>query len=276
MRITVLGSGSSGNAILVDGTRGALLVDAGFGRRTLQRRLLLADHRPQDVHAVLLTHEHSDHAGGAAAASARWHWPVHALPATFAALASIPEGLPALRHDLEWERTQSIAGFAVECVPVPHDARSCSAMVLTDEASGARVGIALDLGHVPDHLPPALSRCDLLVIESNHDERMLTTGPYPWPLKQRVGGPLGHLSNRAAGALLGQLVHPGLRGVVLAHLSRTNNTPDVALAAAKAALRRAAWRKDSVWAAAQGSPCGPLGAHGALHRAVAAQLTLNL
>jgi len=276
VRLTVLGSGSSGNAILVDGTQGAVLIDAGFGRRTLQRRLALADYRPQDVHAVLLTHEHADHAGGAAAASARWQWPVHALPDTFDALASTPSGLPALRHDLAWERPHAIAGFAVRCIPVPHDARSCSAMVLTDEGSGARVGIALDLGHVPDHLPSALSACDLLVIESNHDERMLATGPYPWMLKQRVGGPLGHLSNRAAGTLLGQLVHPGLRGVVLAHLSRTNNTPDVALAAARAALRRAGWRKDSVWAASQGAPCGPLSAQGTLHRAIAAQLRLNL
>ncbi len=277
LRVTVLGSGSGGNAILVDDSNGSVLVDVGFGRRTLERRFKLADRRPQDVQAVLLTHEHLDHAGGATAASARWQWPVLALPTTLKALGPVADGAaPALHAPLSFDQSHDVAGFTVSCTPVPHDAHSCAAMVLTDQASGARLGIALDLGHVPSHLPTALADCDLLVIESNHDERMLATGPYPWPLKQRVGGPLGHLSNRAAGELLARLTHRGLRGVILAHLSETNNTPATAIACARAALRRAGWRRDSLWAAAQGSPCGPLSAQGALHRDAPRQLSLDL
>ncbi len=276
MRVTVLGSGSRGNAILIDGTAGSVLVDAGFGRRALERRFRLADRRPEEVEALLLTHEHVDHAGGATAASARWRWPVLGLPETIEALAAAPAGAPTLTESLSFAQTRSIAGFTVTCTPVPHDARACAAMVLTDQSSGARIGIALDLGHVPEQLPTALATCDLLVVESNHDERMLAEGPYPWPLKQRIGGRLGHLSNGAAATLLAGIAHRGLRGVILAHLSETNNTPAAALSCTRDALRRAGWRRDGVWAATQSSPCGPLGAHGALHPQSAPQLSLGL
>jgi phosphoribosyl 1,2-cyclic phosphodiesterase len=276
MRVTVLGSGSRGNAILVDGSEGTVLVDAGFGRRTLAKRFALAGRRPDDVAALLLTHEHVDHAGGATAASARWGWPVLALPETLAELALCSDGPPAQRAPLSLEASTAVGGFLVTCTPVPHDARRCAALIITDRASGARVGIALDLGHVPEHLPAALSECDLLVVESNHDERMLAQGPYPWPLKQRVGGPLGHLSNGAAAALLAGVAHRGLRGIVLAHLSETNNAPTLALARTRDALRRAGWRRDALWAASQSLPTVPIDATGAVRPVMGAQLSLGL
>lgn len=276
MRVTVLGSGSRGNAILVDGTEGAVLIDAGFGRRTLAKRFALAGRRPEDVTALLLTHEHVDHAGGATAASARWGWPVHALPETLAALAGDVDGPPSHRAPLSLEAEHVVGGFLVTCTPVPHDARRCAALIVTDRASGARVGVALDLGHVPQHLPAALSACDLLVVESNHDERMLAQGPYPWALKQRVGGQLGHLSNGAAAALLAAVAHRGLRGVVLAHLSETNNAPALALSRTRDALRRAGWRRDALWAASQSLPTVPIDAAGTVRPVMGAQLSLGL
>lgn len=264
IRVTVLGSGSRGNAILVDGTHGTVMVDAGFSRRALATRLVLTGRRPEEVSALLLTHEHADHAVGAVAASTRWGWPVHSQPRTLAALSSC--GSPALPvercHPLSFERHEQIAGFLVQSTPVPHDAASCAALVLTDQASGARVGIALDLGHVPASLPDALAYCDVLVVESNHDERMLAEGPYPRSLKRRIGGRHGHLSNGAAASLLAATAHQALRAVIVAHLSETNNTPATAVLRARAALRRAGWRHDTVYAAAQSAPGVPVAATG--------------
>lgn len=274
LRVTVLGSGSQGNAILVDGSEGSVLVDVGFGPKVLARRLRLADRRPERIGALILTHEHTDHACGARAANARWHWPVHAVQPTLDALRESPEGSPLETVALQFSITTQVCGMDVTAIAVPHDARACAALVLTDRVSGSRVGIALDLGHVPSHLPAALARCDLLVVESNHDERMLARGPYPWSLKQRIAGPLGHLSNGAAASLLAGVSHKGLRGVILAHLSQTNNTPETALSRTREALRRAGWHRDSLWAAAQAVPCGPIGADGAAHRAEVAQLSL--
>ncbi|MBL0172315.1 MAG: MBL fold metallo-hydrolase [Gemmatimonadaceae bacterium] len=276
LRVTVLGSGSRGNAILIDGTESSVLVDVGFGPRLLARRFALADRRPDHVAALLLTHEHVDHASGARAASTRWRWPVHAVPETLQALADSPDGGPSQTRALSFAVSTSVCGFDVVAIAVPHDARACAALVLTDRASGARVGVALDLGHVPAALPAAIADCDLLVIESNHDERMLAEGPYPWPLKQRIGGPLGHLSNGATASLLASVSHRGLRGVILAHLSQTNNTPLAAISRSREALRRAGWRRDGVWAASQSVPCGPIGADGAIHGAGMSQLSLGL
>ena len=277
MRITVLGSGSRGNAILVDGTEGSVLVDAGFGKRELQRRFLLANREPGEVGAVLLTHEHTDHACGARAASVLWGWPVVAVEQTHAALAALPGGAPAHTALLSFKGATTVCGFDVECVLVPHDARACAALRLTDRASGARVGIAMDLGHVPERLPAFFALCDMLVVESNHDSEMLANGPYPQSLKRRVAGRLGHLSNMTAASLIARVAHKGLRAVVLAHLSETNNTPVTALACARAALRKAGRTFDAVHASSQGSACGPLHiAGGPAHHPRVAQLCLVL
>jgi phosphoribosyl 1,2-cyclic phosphodiesterase len=262
LRVTVLGSGSRGNAILVDGTDGGLLVDAGFGPRALAKRLHAIGRRPEEITSLLLTHEHTDHACGAVDACRKWGWTLRATPGTLAALADSPGGCDVSTSPLPCDGATAFDGWRVDVTRVPHDARECSAFVLTDRTSGTRVGIALDLGHVPAALPPAFTRLDLLVVESNHDERLLVDGPYPWMLKQRVGGDLGHLSNGAAAAFIAGCAHRGLRGVLLAHLSATNNTPEHALARTRDALRRAGWRRDALWAAHQVTPCGPVGMDG--------------
>jgi phosphoribosyl 1,2-cyclic phosphodiesterase len=260
--VTMLGSGSRGNAILIDGSEGTVLVDAGFGVRTLAKRFESAQRVPDDVGALLLTHEHVDHACGAAAACDRWSWPVHATAATLAALSVQASGSPMLTVPLADLGPTTICGFTVEHAPVPHDAADCRALVLTDVRSGARAGIVLDTGHVPDGLSDFLERLDLLVLESNHDSALLTNGPYPWPLKQRISGGQGHLSNTDAAGLAAACAHRGLRGVVLAHLSETNNTPDLALSATRDALRKAGWKRWRSVCSGVSAPLAPITSFG--------------
>lgn len=276
LRVTVLGSGSRGNAILVDGTEGTLLVDAGFSARTIMKRMAAIGRRPDQVSALVLTHEHTDHASGASAACARWTWPLYATNGTLDAMRDMASGCPSAAASLSTACATKVHGFDITAVPVPHDARECAALVLTDRQSGLRVGIAMDLGHVPEALPDAFERLDLLVVESNHDERLLADGPYPWPLKQRIGGQLGHLSNGAAASFAASCAHRGLRGVILAHLSETNNTPENAIVRTRDAMRRSGWRGESLWAAHQTTACGPIAPQGRVTASEPVQLPLGL
>ena len=144
LRMTVLGSGSRGNAILIDGTDGAVLVDAGFGPRSLVRRLNAAGRRPEEISALVLTHEHTDHASGAAAACARWGWPLYGSAGTLEALG-VGRGTavsPREARAFTADGPTAISGFLLETTSVPHDARDCRALVFTDIRSGARAGVA--------------------------------------------------------------------------------------------------------------------------------------
>lgn len=234
-----------------------MLIDAGFNPRALARRLALAGKRPEDVQALLLTHEHTDHACGAAAACRRWNWPLHATAGTLSNLPDVASLTNASMFAAPLNSAFTVGSLSVIATPVPHDANEAAALVITDRSSGCRVAIATDLGHVPESLPKYFERLDVLIVESNHDEQMLANGPYPWILKRRIGSSLGHLSNRQAAAFIAQCVHKGLKSVVLAHLSETNNTPDIAVLAATTALRKAGWRRDDVWAAHQMEIRGP-------------------
>lgn len=257
LRVTVLGSGSRGNSVLVESQDTTILIDAGFNPRALTKRLALASRRPEDVQALLLTHEHTDHACGAAAACARFKWPLHATSGTLSNLPDATTLAGGVMHAVSAHTAFVVGGMSIVATPVPHDATEAVALVITDNASGCRVGVATDLGHVPASMPAHFERLDVLVVESNHDERMLAEGPYPWMLKRRIGSQLGHLSNRQAAAFIAQCVHRGLKSVVLAHLSETNNTPDVAVLAAMTALRKAGWKREDVWAAHQTEIRGP-------------------
>ena len=279
LRITVLGSGSRGNAILIDGTDGAVLIDAGFGPRALATRLRAAGRRPEEIGALLLTHEHTDHASGAGKACTRWGWPLYGSTGTIDALRSGTGtgGPPRDTRAFVDVGPTAIAGFHVETTTVPHDARDCRALVLTDIRSGARAGVAMDVGRVPETLPVTFERLDLIVVESNHDEQMLARGPYPWLLKQRISGGFGHLSNGAAAAFVSACAHRGLRGVLLTHLSETNNLPALAIERTRDALRRAGWRRDALWASSQHVPSPPMTSTGESAGLVrASQLSLGI
>lgn len=274
LRVTILGSGSRGNSLLIESHDTTVLVDAGFNPRTLARRLAMAGKRPEDVQALLLTHEHTDHACGAAAACLKWKWPLYATAGT---LSHLPDAQAMLTGTMVVARCHSevaIGGLRMVATPVPHDASEAAALVITDVASGFRVGVATDLGHVPEALPRMFERLDVLVVESNHDETMLANGPYPWILKRRVGSNVGHLSNRQSAALLSQLAHKGLRAVVLAHLSETNNTPEIAVREAMQSLRKAGWRREDVHAAHQTEIRGPFGPRQGESLAAPEQLSL--
>lgn len=235
MRVWSLGSGSRGNAFVVASGAQALLVDCGFGPRALTTRLQTLGLVPGMITAMLITHEHQDHADGATKTHHRWRLPVYASEGTHRALSDIPS---SYRHRLRAGAACTVGDFTVESAAIPHDANEPLALAITDTASGARLGLAHDLGAVPVALERLFARCDLLLLEANHDREMLARGPYPAALQQRIRGGRGHISNAEAADFAARLSHPALRGLGLLHLSETNNTPTLAAATVTAALRR--------------------------------------
>lgn len=224
MRFASLGSGSRGNALLVECAGTRILVDCGFGPRTVAKRLARLGVAVDEIDAVLLTHEHSDHVAGVDT-WVRRQTAVFATHGTLTAIALAGEKVCVI---------DSHAGFVVgdleiEAFPIPHDAREPVQYVLSDGVR--RLGIVTDAGHVTRHMVNTLSGCDALVVECNHDAEMLAAGRYPASLKKRISGRFGHLDNRAAAGLIASLPTDRLQHVVAAHLSQENNTPDLARAA---------------------------------------------
>ena len=239
MRVTCLGSGSSGNAVLVQTGQSAILIDAGFSRRALVSRMRQAGVTPESLSAILITHEHSDHACGAAAMACQYHIPLVADPRTIRAVLDMPgvtvDQKQIDRHDLPVGQSTRIADMTVRSFPISHDAVAPCGFLLSTSAWS--VFVATDTGEVREPMVEAMREASLLVIEANHDVDRLRNGPYPLHLKRRILGPTGHLSNaQAAQALLASL-DDGPRWVWLAHLSRTNNTPDLAQTQVSAHLR---------------------------------------
>jgi phosphoribosyl 1,2-cyclic phosphodiesterase len=237
VKLAVLGTGSHGNALAVETGGIALLVDAGFGPRALLRRAEVAGIALTSVAGIVLTHEHGDHARGAVALAARLGCGLYASPGTLAALARADEGLPLPPLG----QTLAIGPFRVDTARTAHDAREPVAVTVTD-AAGGRVGIAWDLGRPTAGVRHLLRGVHALVLEANHDEVMLQTGPYPPSVRQRIGGSTGHLSNRLAAELAADLWWPRLEVVVLAHLSEQCNDAEVARRTVGRALRRRGFR----------------------------------
>ncbi len=252
MKVWVLGSGSRGNATLIDNGSTRVLVDAGFSSRELKRRFAAADIAPESVEALIVTHEHTDHACGAVRAARRWKWTVHATAGTVTAM---PELACADVRTFDAGATLTFGSMTVLTAPTSHDANDPVAVVATDTATGARAAVVTDLGRESLHLRSVLREVDVLVLESNHDDVLLAHGPYPVSVQRRIASGTGHLSNREASALARACVHAGLQHLVLAHLSEKCNTPDHALATASAALARSRFR-GRVTAAAQDSVRG--------------------
>ncbi|HVS63038.1 MAG TPA: MBL fold metallo-hydrolase [Thermoanaerobaculia bacterium] len=230
----VLGSGSAGNAIVLDGDGGRLLVDAGFSCRELEHRLRAVGVEPRTLRAVVLTHEHQDHCRGAARFARRHRVPVFATAGTFRARMLRPiVDRRLIRSGVPFE----LAGFELVPFAVPHDAREPVGFVAQD-SGGYRLGVVSDLGCFEPAALVRLVDLDVLVIETNHDPEMLRTGPYPLLLKRRVAGDRGHLSNPDAGRCIGRILDDGLHTVVLYHLSRVNNLPRLAREAIGESLDR--------------------------------------
>ena len=250
IRLATLGSGSGGNATLVEGGGARVLVDAGFSCRRLVQRLRFLGVDPASVDAILLTHEHGDHIAGAAAFAASNGCPIFCTRGTAAAAGFAADGLkPAIIRDGE---PFAIGAMQVRPFAVPHDAAETVGFVL--EAGGARAGYVTDLGHGPEEVRAPLRGADLLVVESNHDVGMLRAGPYPEHVKARVLGRHGHLDNETSADLLADVAGRATRAIVLAHLSATNNQPALALAAARRGLGRGAHPLPALHPAAQEQP----------------------
>jgi phosphoribosyl 1,2-cyclic phosphodiesterase len=235
LRFRVLGSGSSGNATLVEGGGTRILIDAGLSPRALAERLQSAGVEPSSLAAVVISHEHTDHARGAAAFSAKWGVRLWGTAGTYAAAGLGAEEIAG--YDvLQAGGRRRVGALSVTGVGIPHDAAEPLAFVIS--AEGASLGHATDLGHVNRGLVEAFRDCDALLVESNYDPEMLRSGPYPWSLKERILGLHGHLSNDDVARYLAQGLGGACRAVVLAHLSQKNNHPEVALMAAEQSLRR--------------------------------------
>jgi len=233
VRVAVLGSGSRGNAIVVEASGTRVAVDAGFGPRVLAKRCRAAGIAPESIAACVITHEHVDHASGVRSAQRRWGWEIISTQPTLTAVGAEGERVRAARHG----ETVTVGDLSITLIAVTHDAAAPSAVLVDDRVGGARVGIAHDLGVVPDTLRTAFARLDILVLEANHDVGMLRAGPYPPFLQERILGRAGHLSNVQASRFAAEVAHHGLRAVVLAHLSEQNNTPQIARDAVARALR---------------------------------------
>ena len=237
IRFKSLGSGSSGNATVVQAREGTvlthLLVDCGLGIRELDKRLAGAGMLAEQIDAIFITHEHGDHIGCARQLALRERIPVYMSEGTYAAIGQ-PDfaGLLRLAGD---GAAFALGGLQVRPFTVPHDAREPLQLSCTDGET--RLGLLTDLGHVSTHVLQELTGCATLLLECNHDEALLMAGSYPPFLKRRVGGAYGHLANSAAAALARSLLAAGaLRQVVAAHLSEQNNRPELARQALTDAL----------------------------------------
>jgi phosphoribosyl 1,2-cyclic phosphodiesterase len=225
LRLCVLASGSKGNSIYLEGGGARVLIDAGLTGKELTSRLLSVGVEPETLDAVIVTHDHRDHACAAGVMARRYGLPVYTGYGTVKASEAVWGRIEELR-EVEAGTVFSINGLEFYPFPIPHDA--AEPMGLIFRAGDKKGGIATDLGFVTRLVRESLKRCNLLVVESNHEERMLMEGPYPWHLKQRVRGRMGHLSNLECAELLDDICHDGMEAVVLAHLSEVNNAPQVA------------------------------------------------
>jgi phosphoribosyl 1,2-cyclic phosphodiesterase len=239
LRFTSLGSGSSGNATVVesqphDGARPTrLLVDCGLPPRQLAARLAARGLLIADIDAVFVTHEHSDHVGGVLALQRRHGTPVWASAGTGAQACANVDPAPDCHIACDGEPIV-VGSLTIRPFAVPHDAAEPLQLTCADDRH--RIGILTDIGEPTDAAVRALHGCDALLLETNHDPAMLAASAYPAWLKRRIAGRHGHLANTQSAAVLDACRHGGLRHVVAAHLSRQNNRPEMALAALAAVL----------------------------------------
>ena len=240
MRFASLGSGSECNALLVEVQSGAtttrVLLDCGFSAKEVERRLGRLGSGVEGLDAILITHEHSDHIGSALTLARKWSIPLYMSWGTARAV-----GADEAEVDLRvlWgDEAVAIGDLSVLPYTVPHDAREPLQYVMSDGAS--RLGVLTDVGTSTPHISAVLSGCDALVLECNHDLRMLAASRYPQSLKARIGGNHGHLNNEAAAEILASLDRSRLRHLVAAHLSQQNNSPELARAAMAGVLGTAA------------------------------------
>lgn len=223
LKFASLGSGSKGNGTLVASADHCLLVDCGFTIKETELRMQRLGMSPADLSAIVVTHEHGDHLSGVAPLARKYHLPTYLTPGTLRArdIGKLPE----LRL-IEGHRPFVYGDIAVTPVAVPHDARESAQFIF--RSRGSSLGLLTDLGTVTPHVEAQFGGCDGLVLEANHDLRMLAEGPYPPSLKRRVGGAYGHLNNQQAAGFLQRTGYAQLQHLVVAHISEKNNRIELA------------------------------------------------
>lgn len=231
MKFASLGSGSEGNSLLISAasgsTRTTVMLDCGFAIRETERRLQRLGIGPEELSGIIVTHEHQDHVGGVFKFARRHRIPVWLSFGTYQAVQKDCTGV-SFHFCRDGERL-TIGDLELMPYTVPHDAREPVQYVASDGQS--RLGVLTDAGQSTPHVIDALGGCDALMLECNHDRRMLANSTYPPALRQRIGGAYGHLANETAAEILGMLDKSRLKMIVGAHLSRQNNTPELARAA---------------------------------------------
>src|SRR5215831_11922344 len=238
--VKVLASGSRGNSAIVESSQTRILVDAGISCRETFKRMKAAGDDPHALSAILITHEHTDHVSGLLVLACKLKIPVFMTGATHHAWSRALRDADGERPQLDRleffaaGRSFQIGDITVTPFTIPHDA--ADPVGFTFRAEGTKIAIATDLGYMPASVCDHLRKCDVLMIESNHDLEMLRVGPYPWSVKQRVMSRVGHLSNESLAQFFAKDYDRGASYIVLAHLSEQNNHPEVARKAAEAAL----------------------------------------
>jgi len=244
IRFASLGSGSAGNALLVESGATRLMVDCGFGQRETARRLARLTRMPEDLDGILVTHEHGDHVGGVFPMARRHKLPVWLTYGTYAACESAATGVDV--RIIDSQESFTIDALEVQPYPVPHDAREPVQFVFSDGVKA--LGLLTDAGEITTHIREVLSGIDGLVLECNHDAAMLALSNYPAFLQRRIAGRLGHLENDAAASLVREIDTSKLQHVVAAHLSEQNNRPSLAVRALANAL---GWAEERIGVACQ-------------------------
>jgi phosphoribosyl 1,2-cyclic phosphodiesterase len=234
LSLTVLGSGSSGNCSLVSAGDTHLLIDAGFSAKEICKRLEACGFSPDQLTALLVTHEHSDHIQSVHTLSNRLELPIYCTEGTFTTAISG-------KRFFDWievvpGRCFEIGGVDLHPISLPHDAQDPVAFRI--EHGGKTLAHMTDFGYVSGLVRESLKGCDLILLEANHDLDMLKAGPYPWMLKQRIASRLGHLSNEAFLEVLPDILHDGVTHLVLGHMSETNNDPRLLTLQVRRTLRR--------------------------------------
>ena len=253
IRITPLASGSSGNSYLISNRNAAILIDAGLSGKQIVERLNSVGADPGRLRGILVSHAHTDHIRGVGVLSRKFKLPVFINGKTL----QVAKNTLGKLHQIETFNTGrafDYAGFTIHPFSVPHD---CADPVGFRISNGTgKVGLATDLGVVTGLVRNLLTGLNAVVLESNHDPAMLRDGPYPWELKQRVRSRLGHLSNEQSAELLESIVNSDLKAVILAHMSETNNTQELAESCARQCLKAFTAQRGAIFCATQNA-AGP-------------------
>ena len=229
MRLCSIASGSSGNCIYVGDDNTHLLVDTGISKKRIEEGLHILGVKGEELKGILITHEHIDHIQGLGVFSRKYEIPIYATKGTIAgirgcsSLGKMPDGL---LHEVNVDEVFSVGDMNICPFSISHDAKEPSGYRIENEKKA--VAIATDLGKYDDYTVKHLQNLDGIVLEANHDIHMLEVGPYPYPLKKRVMGDKGHLSNELSGRLLCDILHDNLQYVILGHLSKENNYEELA------------------------------------------------